>query len=145
MKEYLKEGDFARTKMENSNLLIGGLLMVDDVEGIQAYVHHVPKNSIGSFCRLRSRLKKLSCIKLQMSVEDLEHLIRNRPNVLTRKLTTRWEAAIGKQYDVAVFYNPHVDISIVVTEPRFWNPFKISTIRPQAKQVAVRWTNLYAL
>lgn len=145
MKEYLKEGDFVRTKMENSNLLIGGLLMVDDVEGMQAYVHHVPKNSIGSFCRLRSRLKKLSCIKLQMSVEDLEHLIRNRPNVLTRKLTTRWEAAIGKQYDVAVFYNPHVDISIVVTEPRFWNPFKISTIRPQAKQVAVRWTNLYAL
>lgn len=145
MKEYLKEGDFVRTKMENSNLLIGGLLMVDDVEGIQAYVHHVPKNSIGSFCRLRSRLKKLSCIKLQMSVEDLEHLIRNRPNTLTRKLTTRWEAAIGKQYDVAVFYNPHVDISIVVTEPRFWNPFKISTIRPQAKQVAVRWTNLYAL
>ena len=145
MKEYLKEGDFVRTKMENSNLLIGGLLMVDDVEGMQAYVHHVPKNSIGSFCRLRSRLKKLSCIKLQMSVEDLEHLIRNRPNALTRKLTTRWEAAIGKQYDVAVFYNPHVDISIVVTEPRFWNPFKISTIRPQAKQVAVRWTNLYAL
>lgn len=145
MKEYLKEGDFARTKMENSNLLIGGLLMVDDVEGMQVYVHHVPKNSIGSFCRLRSRLKKLSCIKLQMSVEDLEHLIRNRPNTLTRKLTTRWEAAIGKQYDVAVFYNPHVDISIVVTEPRFWNPFKISTIRPQAKQVAVRWTNLYAL
>lgn len=145
MKEYLKEGDFVRTKMENSNLLIGGLLMVDDVEGMQAYVHHVPKNSIGSFCRLRSRLKKLSCIKLQMSVEDLEHLIRHRPNALTRKLTTRWEAAIGKQYDVAVFYNPHVDISIVVTEPTFWNPFKISTIRPQAKQVAVRWTNLYAL
>ena len=143
--EYLKEGDFVRTKMENSNLLIGGLLMVDDVEGIQAYVHHVPKNSIGSFCRLRSRLKKLSCIKLQMSVEDLEHLIRHRPNVLTRKLTTRWEAAIGKQYDVAVFYNPHVDISIVVTEPRFWNPFKMSTMRPQVKQVAVRWTNLYAL
>lgn len=145
MKEYLKEGDFVRTKMENSNLLIGGLLIVDDVEGTQAYVHHVPKNSIGSFCRLRSRLKKLSCIKLQMSVEDLEHLIRNRPNALTRKLTTRWEAAIDKQYDVAVFYNPHVDISIVVTEPKFWNPFKISTIQPQAKQVAVRWTNLYAL
>ena len=145
MKEYLKEGDFARTKMENSNLLIGGLLMVDDVEGMQVYVHHVPKNSIGSFCRLRSRLKKLSCIKLQMSVEDLEHLIRNRPNALTRKLTTRWEAAIDKQYDVAVFYNPHVDISIVVTEPIFWNPFKMSTMRPQAKQVAVRWTNLYAL
>lgn len=145
MKEYLKEGDFVRTKMENSNLLIGGLLMVDDVEGTQVYVHHIPKNSIGSFCRLRSRLKKLSCIRLQMSVEDLEHLIRNRPNALTRKLTTRWEAAIGKQYDVAVFYNPHVDISIVVTEPIFWNPFKMSTMRPQVKQVAVRWTNLYAL
>jgi hypothetical protein len=153
--EYLKEGDFVRTKMENSNVLIGGLLMVDDVEGTQVYVHHVPKNSIGSFARLRSRLKKLKCIKLQLPVDDLEWLIKNRPSVITHPSTKRWEDAIDKteeltsmhrgKYDVTVFYNPHSKISVVVTEPIFWNPYRLSSLRPKEKKVAARWNNIYVI
>lgn len=155
MKEYLKKGDFCRTKMQNSQILIGGLLQVDDVEGDQVYVHNVPKNAIGSFARLRSRLKKLSCIKLQLPVTDLEWLIRNRPSVITRPSTKRWEDAIDKteeltsvhrgKYDIAVFYNSRSEISVVVTEPIFWNPYRLSSLRPKAKTVAVRWTNIYVI
>ena len=144
-KLQLKKGDFVRTKMTNYPSLIGGLLMVDGVEETQVYVHHIPRNEIGSFARLKSKLGKLSCIKLQVSVEDLDHLIVKRPSLFSRKATKKWQDAIDSHYDVAVFYNVNVKEAVIVTNPVFWNPYSVCVIQPKKKVVAIKWDNIYIL
>ena len=141
-KEYLKKGDICRTlcsiRTSSKPSVIGGLLMVDEIEGEIAYVHHIPECGIGSFSRLRSRLKKQKTIQLQVSVEDFDWMTKIRPSAFTRKATKKWEAAIKNvYYDVAIFYNAARDMKVVVTGPTFWTPY--------ANHVAVRWTNLYVI
>lgn len=142
-KDYLRKGDFVRTKTREGLSLIGGLLMVDDLEGEMAYVHHVPENGIGSFSRLKSRLKKLNAIHLQLSKEDAEDLVKRRPDRFSRKSTPKWENAIEKDnFDIAVFSCISAGIEIVVEKPHFWNPYKLTHFRPETHRVACRWERM---
>ena len=144
MPQTIKKGDFCKTKSQFG--LIGGLLVVDDVEETQVYVHRVPENGIGSFARLRSNVKVLKSIHLQISKEDAEHLISKRPDRFTRACTPKWEDAIKQDdYDVAVFINVAAKIKIVVEKPHFWDPYTKTNLKPKKKMVAVRFNNLYVL
>ena len=144
MPQVIKKGDFCRTKSKFG--LIGGLLVVDDVEETQVYVHRVPENGIGSFARLKSNVKVLKAIHLQISKEDAEYIRACRPDRFTRVSTPKWEDAIkNDDYDVAVFTNVAAKIKIVAEKPHFWNPYAKTAFRPTKPMVAVRFNNIYVL
>ena len=142
MPQTIKKGDFCKTKSQFG--LIGGLLVVDDVEETQVYVHRIPENGIGSFARLRSNVKVLKSIHLQISKEDAEYLISRRPDRFTRNRTPKWEGAIKEgDYDVAVFVNTAAKIKIIVEHAHFWDPYTKTNLKPKQPMVAVRFNNLY--
>lgn len=144
MPRTIKKGDFCKSKSQFG--LIGGLLIVDDVEETQVYVHRVPENGIGSYARLKSNVRVLKSIHLQISKEDAEHLRSKRPDRFTRASTPKWENAIkNNDYDVAVFVNTAAKIKIVVEKPHFWNPYSKTAFRPTKPYVAVRFDNIYVL
>ena len=140
----IKKGDFCKSKSQFG--LIGGLLVVDDVRESLIYVHRIPENGIGSYSKLRSGVKVLKAIHLQISKEDAEHISTKRPDRFTRVSTPKWENAIkDDDYDVAVFVNTAARIKIVVEKPHFWNPYAKTAFKPKKPMVAVRFSNIYVL
>lgn len=126
-----KEGDLVRRCL-TSGTPVGGVCIVDDVEEAGLYVHHIPKDEIGSFYVKKTEVAKMKTITLTISNKDAEYIEEMKPYAFSRSIVPSWEQACKiRLFDAVILKAPNKK-RFIVRNVTFWMMYS-------GTEVAMRW------